>query len=261
MVNLRVLLGLGTMGLLMPLSCGSGSNHSTPRRASGGNAGSAGASGKGGAGGKSGASSSGGSAGRSGSTGGRAGKAGHGGSDTNGGEAGDDSRGSGGSLGGSSNTGGGEGGQGAASGSSGVSGGSGDAASAGEGGDDGGCSAGTFLCNGECVDETKELWLFKGKDGCSIEYSTYLRVPAGAAVTTGQANNYESWNDTYDCDGNGSAETSSPVEVGEFLKQPFVDGTCAAFCTTGSGFHDTELTQAASLCFPPSETTLYFDVE
>jgi hypothetical protein len=257
MMNLRVLFGLGTMGLLMPLSCGSGSDHSTPRRASGGNAGSAGASGKGGASGKSG---SGGSAGRSGATGGRAGKSGRGGSETSGGEAGDETRGSGGSLGGSSNTGGGEGGQGAASGSGGVS-GSGAAASAGEGGDDGGCSAGTFPCNGECVDETKELWLFKGKDGCSVEFSTYLRVPAGAVVTAGQTSNYEAWNDVYDCDGNGSAETPSPMEVGEFLKQPFVDGTCAAFCTTGSGFHDTELTEAESLCFLPSATTLYFDVE
>ena len=116
-------------------------------------------------------------------------------------------------------------------------------------------------CNDECVDETKELWLFTGLDGCGVTWSMYLRVRAGAAVAVGQTTDYPAWEDNYDCDGNGSMETPSSADIGEFLKQPFVDGTCVSFCTLGSGFHDAALEEADSLCFTPSSTTLYFDVE
>jgi hypothetical protein len=253
MMNFRVVLALATAGLLTPAACGSGSGPSGPRRGSGGAAaGSSGAAGKG--------AGSAGSAGRGGSHAGRGGSAASGGNAASGGDAGSAVAGRGGAGGGSGNTSGGEGGQGTAA-AAGTMPGDGGEGSGGEGGDNGGCPDGTSSCNDDCVDDTKELWLFTGLDGCSVTWSIYLRVPPGAVVTAGQAHDYDASNDLYDCDDDGNGETPSTIEVGEFLEQPFVDGDCVDFCSRGSGFHDTAVMQADSLCFTPSATTLYYEVD
>lgn len=127
--------------------------------------------------------------------------------------------------------------------------------------DAGPCGPDLVSCHDECVDPTRELWEFRGVDGCDRTNLIYVRVDSGSVVTIGNAHDYPVWTDTYDCDDDGTPETPSTAEVGELQSQPFVDGTCASHCVRGAGYREPVLTRVEGVCFEDGPRVTYVNLE